>query len=275
MIVNADKIQCDSKVYFHTPTKLAKDLYLYPLCVGDYTYLPGYHLERENYPGYTLIYLEKGHLYGSSETNAFQLEEKQVLFLNGNLPHIYGTDVKSKVLWLHFDGPMAERFYHAILFENGNVITPNSSFHCEKLLREIFNTLDLDYAVNEPVISKYITDILNELLEPQQPKSDSSKKIQESIRYMNEHLEEEITIFDLASHAFLSSYHFIRLFKKVTGKTPHDYLIELRITHAKYYLKTTEKSIKEIAFLCGFSDESSFCNTFRKRIGSSPLQYRK
>ena len=274
MIVHADKIQCNSKVYFHTPTELAEHLYLYPLCVGDYTYLPGYHLERESYPGYTLIYMKKGDLYGSSENSDFHLEEKQILFLNGNLPHIYGTDRKSNVLWLQFDGPMAERFYNVIVSENGNVISPNSTFHCEKLLLEIFHIFDQDDSVIEPVISKYITDILNELLKPQQPKSDSSKKIQESIHYMNEHLEEELTISDLASHVFLSSYHFIRLFKKVTGKTPHDYLIELRITHAKYYLKTTEKSIKEIAFLCGFSDESSFCNTFRKRIGCSPLQYR-
>lgn len=275
MLVHADHIENTSKVYFHTPSERAKKLYLYPLCAGYYTYLPGYHLERERYPGFTLMYLEKGSFYGFCENEKLLISENQIFLLNGNLPHAYGTTVKSKVLWIHFDGPMAETFYHIITKENGHVISPNSVFHCEKLLLEIYKTFDLGYSINEPVISKYITDILNELLKPRPEQTDPSGKIQESIHYMSEHLEKEITVDTLANRVFLSPFHFIRLFKKVTGKTPHNYLLDLRITHAKYYLKATDKSVKEISFLCGFSNESSFCNTFKKRIGSSPLQYRK
>ena len=274
MFVQAENIQEHSKIYFHTPTERSKILYLYPLCVGNYSYLPGYRLERQSYPGYSLMYIECGEVYGKCENGDFYAGEKQIIFLNGYFPHMYYLETKAKIYWMHFDGSMAEKFYHAIVKEKGNVISPNSIFHCEKLLREIFDTFDLGHSVNEPVISKYITDILTELLEPECEETESSRKIQESIHFMNEHLEKEITVPELAGRVFLSPYHFIRLFRKVTGRTPHDYLLDLRITHAKYYLKTTGKPVKEIAFLCGFSSESSFCNTFRKRIGSSPLQYR-
>lgn len=274
MFVQAENIQKNSKIYFHSSTQRAKELYLYPLCIGCYVYMPGYCLERESYPGYTLMYIESGHCHGHCENGKFYAEEKQVIILNGYFPHGYHMDAETKIYWIHFDGQMAEKFYDVIVKENGNVISPNSAFHCAKLLREIYDTFEFERSVNEPVISKYITDILTELLEPKYVETDSARKIHESIHFMNERFGEEITVAELAGRSFLSPYHFIRVFRKVTGKTPHDYLIDLRITYAKYYLKTTEKSIKEIAFLCGFSSESSFCNTFRKRIGSSPLQYR-
>ena len=256
------------RVYSYTPSALAKCLYFYPLHVGSY-------FVQEFKTGFLLIYVRKGSFEGFIDKKKFLLKEKQVLFVDSSLLEVLKSSMETQLLWLHFDGPMARRFYHTITEENGNIILPNSSFHCEKLLQEIFDTFDFGYSINEPVISKYITDTLNELLKPQPVKSDRSQKIQESIRYMNDHLELSLSVDDLAERVFLSPYHFIRLFKKFTGKTPHEYLIDLRIDQAKYYLKSTEKSVKEIAFLCGFSSESNFCNSFRKRIGSSPLQYRK
>lgn len=257
----------NSKVYSYIPSDLAKNLYFYPLHIGS-------SLKLDLEAGFLLLYLKKGTLEGFIDRKKFLLREKEILFIDSSLLELFEKESNAQILWLLFDGPMAQRFYHTITKENGNILLPNSSFHCEKLLQAIFDTFDLGYSINEPVISKYITDTLNELLKPQPVKSDNSQKIQESIRYMNDHLELQISVADLAERVFLSPYHFIRLFKKSTGKTPHEYLIDLRINHAKYYLKTTEKSVKEIAFLCGFSNESNFCNSFRKQIGSTPLQYR-
>lgn len=274
MLVQAENIHRNSKIYFHTPGELIKSLYLYPLCVGHYTYLPGYHLERESYPGYSLIYLKSGSVSGTCENGNFCVSPGQILFLNGYHPHSYRVSQSTEVYWLHFDGSMSNAFYHFITGSSGNSVSAKNIFHCEKLLREIYDTFEHSHTVNEPVISKYITDILTELLNTEYIETSSSLKIRESIHFMNENLGESLSVTDLAKKAYLSPYHFIRQFRKITGKTPHAYLIELRIAHAKYYLKTTEKTIKEIAFLCGFSSESSFCNTFRKRIGSTPLQYR-
>ncbi len=92
---------------------------------------------------------------------------------------------------------------------------------------------------------------------------------------MNEHLTEPLTLDDLAARASLSPYYFTRLFKKETGFTPHEYLIAMRINSAKFLLKTTSASIKEICFLTGFASESSFCTTFKKWVNATPSSYRE
>lgn len=88
------------------------------------------------------------------------------------------------------------------------------------------------------------------------------------------HFDEMITLDQLAAMSSLSPYYFSRQFTKAVGETPHQYIISVRIDAAKYLLKNTSLSIKEIGYRCGFSSESSFNTTFRKRCGHSPGQYR-
>ena len=106
-------------------------------------------------------------------------------------------------------------------------------------------------------------------------RSDSTEVINEVITYINEKFTENISVSELADRAMLSQYYFIRLFKKSTGYTPHEYIINLRLNAAKYLLKSSQSSIKEICFSTGFSCESAFCSTFKKATGLSPAQYRQ
>lgn len=274
MLINVDNISPDSKLYFHTPTAQAKELYLYPLCVGDYRYLPGYKLERSNYPGYSIMLVSAGHCRVTCEEMAAEAGSGQIVLVSGYKPHSYETEEGLSACWIHYDGVMAERFYRAIRKKRGNVITPAETSHCEKLIKTIYDIYDNSRRTNEATISKYLTEILTGLLLEEVFESEPAKKIYESIRYMNTHFDRPLTVDMLASQACLSRYYYIRLFRRVTGYSPHDYLLNLRVTHAKYYLKTTEKPLKEIVFLCGFTTESSFCNTFRRKVGSSPSRYR-
>ena len=73
----------------------------------------------------------------------------------------------------------------------------------------------------------------------------------------------------------LSKYHFIRVFKRIMGTTPYNYLTNYRINNAKILLKTTDLSVYEIAERCGFSDTSNFIVQFKKHTGQKPLEYRR
>ena len=274
MYVDAPDIHPESRLYFHTPTQQAQNLYLYPLCVGDYDYLPGYYLERDNYPGYSIMLITSGECRVTTSGRTSKASEGQVVLLNGYKPHSYYTAGGLKACWIHFDGRMAPYFYEAVTAKKGNTILLSNPYNCKKLIRTIYEIYDQNRLIREAVLSKYLTDMLNELLLDQTAENQAAKKVHESIHYMNEHFHEPLSVHDLAAHVYLSPYYFIRLFRQVTGSTPHDYLLNLRISHAKYYLKTTQISVKEIAFACGFTSESSFCNTFRRRIGSSPGRYR-
>lgn len=132
-------------------------------------------------------------------------------------------------------------------------------------------------SIKEALLSKYINDILTSFLlySTADKKNDSTDMIETVISYINEHFKEDLPDKVLASAAGLSSYHFIRVFKRETGFTPHEYVINTRLSNARYLLRNTTMSVKDICFSCGFSSESAFCITFKKRAKMTPAQYRQ
>ena len=73
----------------------------------------------------------------------------------------------------------------------------------------------------------------------------------------------------------ISKYHFIRIFKRIIGITPYNYLTNYRINISKTLLISTDKTISEISEECGFSDTSNFISQFKKHTGQRPFEYRK
>ena len=92
--------------------------------------------------------------------------------------------------------------------------------------------------------------------------------------YIELHLNREIPLKDLAELSNLSAYYFIRMFKKSTGLSPHQYIVERRIARAKHLLKTSRLSILEIAIETGYKSASNFSSAFKKAIGITPSQFR-
>lgn len=85
---------------------------------------------------------------------------------------------------------------------------------------------------------------------------------------------EPILIDDMMKDIPLSKYYFIRIFKRIMGVTPYNYLIHYRINISKILLRSTDMSVGEIAEKCGFLDTSNFITQFKKYTGQRPLQYK-
>ena len=79
----------------------------------------------------------------------------------------------------------------------------------------------------------------------------------------------------LASQARLSTFHFLRVFEQVTGTTPHQFLVRLRVRNAAARLVREKAGIAHVALDCGFDDISSFNRAFRKELGESPRSFRR
>lgn len=90
--------------------------------------------------------------------------------------------------------------------------------------------------------------------------------------YINEHLDQNLKLNDLAAIAQLSPYHFLRLFKKDMGTTPHQYILRCRLNHAKDLLQHSNLSIAEIATRTGFCDQSHLTRYFKRATGVTPKQ---
>ena len=95
-----------------------------------------------------------------------------------------------------------------------------------------------------------------------------------AIQYFRDHMAEKIIISSIAGKRNLTHTGFILKFRRCTGKTPIEYLTDLRISRARELLSCTDMSIADIAETCGFSNSFYFSNTFKKRTEFSPTQYR-
>ncbi len=103
----------------------------------------------------------------------------------------------------------------------------------------------------------------------------SSSSLRQVIDYINTHLEQNLSLAELAAIARLSPYHFTRLFKQSTGFSPHKYHIHCRIERAKQLLQARTLSLPAIAHSLGFSSQSHFNYHFKKLTGATPKQYLK
>ncbi|MBQ8309447.1 MAG: helix-turn-helix transcriptional regulator [Clostridia bacterium] len=102
-----------------------------------------------------------------------------------------------------------------------------------------------------------------------------SEEVLSTIRYMNSHLSEDLSMDALAARVYLSHTGLIWKFKQELGTTPSQYLILLRLRYAKQLLLDHPYSITEIAELCGYANPYYFTNSFRKYSGMSPTVFRK
>lgn len=103
----------------------------------------------------------------------------------------------------------------------------------------------------------------------------SRLKLRQAVTYIQEHLEQDLTLAEIAEVTGMSMYHFSRLFKQSTGFAPHQYVLNCRIEKAKKLLTRTEHSIDQICQQVGFQSQSHFTYVFRKSIGTTPKVYRE
>lgn len=100
-----------------------------------------------------------------------------------------------------------------------------------------------------------------------------SLNIRRAMEYMDEYYSSNFSIDDIAKEANLSKFHFIRVFKAETGKTPYEYMMDVKIQKAKELLKARQHTVTEICFLLGFNDHSHFTKTFKKKTGCTPSEF--
>ena len=118
----------------------------------------------------------------------------------------------------------------------------------------------------------FYSDEVTRLTRSLYPHDDLTKHIIQSKLYMDKHFSENINLDKIAGKAMVSKFHFIRVFKKYYGRTPNQYLQEVRIEKAKKLLQK-RKTIDEACYAIGFTSKTSFISLFKKMTGQTPLTY--
>ena len=106
------------------------------------------------------------------------------------------------------------------------------------------------------------------------PKLDLYRRIVQAKLFIDSNFAERIDVGEIADEACYSKFHFIRTFKSIYGRTPHQYLTHVRIERAKELLER-EVSVTEACFAVGFDSLGSFTSLFKRRAGVTPSEYQR
>ena len=101
------------------------------------------------------------------------------------------------------------------------------------------------------------------------------ERVEKAIEFIENNLQYPLTLEQISCEAFLSKYHFHRIFSSIVGETIGDYIRKRRLTEASRSLIKTDKKIIEIALDFQFESQQSFSRSFKNHFGISPGQYRK
>lgn len=101
------------------------------------------------------------------------------------------------------------------------------------------------------------------------------RRLRRALEFMHDNCGRELSLAEIAEAAYLSEFHFARLFKKITGSTPHAYLAGLRLERARRLLAETDLSIGEIGARVGYTSQSHFTKVFRAATGLTPKAFRE
>lgn len=226
---------------------------------------------------YLLFYVAKGseHLFLNTEVELtegsfviFRPFEKQI--------HIQKSSKISEFYFVHFNAP---KDFDLFGLESSVAYFSNPSTSIIDLFEEIINELQSKQPVYEKLCAAKLFNILfllkRKCEKATNPLGQYTDKISFIIQKMNKEYEQNRSLEDYAQMCCMSKYHFLRVFKDVTGCSPIEYRNSIRLEHAKEMLCETDNTVDEISIRIGYTSNAYFCNAFKLKFGMSPSQYRK
>ena len=136
---------------------------------------------------------------------------------------------------------------------------------------------DTDFGLDEAgllLVGRYLSLATGRSRAALQANARDRRRAVESALWLDAHAHEDIDLQATADQAGLSAFHFLRLFARVVGVTPHQYLVRARLRRAARFLVENERSITDIALDSGFADLSNFVRCFHRAAGVPPRHFR-
>lgn len=146
------------------------------------------------------------------------------------------------------------------------------------LLKEFMVECETGLPGRDVVLAAISTRIIHSLLRAghgiasSAPRIASRVEISRVVEHLHRHFAEKVTVEEMAAVAAMSPSHFSRVFRKETGSSPMNYLIDLRLAKARRLLVAGEPCVTAVALRCGFASSSHFTDSFRKRFGCPPSE---
>jgi len=239
--------------------------------------------ERDAENNYQIIYTVSGNGQLTYRNKTLTVEKHQAFLINCNEYHYYCTGDLGEweYKYLHVRG---SGFPDLCEFLNQGGIAPITLanpfiFHesFDRMIKIIENkALHGDLRIIQQLTNLVMDLMLNRNPSVAGPQSEYQQAlIEQSLQYMQTHYtNHQLKVNDVAHSIGFSENYYSRLFKRITGTTPYEYINVIRIDRSKQYLKQTVKSVAQISHDVGFENINVFIRNFKKFTGSTPLYYR-
>jgi AraC family transcriptional regulator len=235
------------------------------------------------FPGNFLV-INEGTVYNRKIDSELQVNTLSILYTNQYLNSFQHSVTSAESLLLdepfHIPNNLRPKFLETIYPLKGdmmfNLVHIRNLFHSEAnndlLMNEylyhcLFNFYRIYY--KEILVKSEQLNVINI-----GARNELFKRLNNAKDYMISNYNKDIQLEDICKYACLSETHFYRSFKQTFHCSPHQYLIQLRLSQAKYMLKNTNYEVREIVNLVGFDCVSSFIRLFKDRFGVTPGNYR-
>ncbi|MDO4275688.1 MAG: AraC family transcriptional regulator [Eubacteriales bacterium] len=271
----------DSVRFVNTPTQTARQTFFYVQEAGYFRTSPPYFTERANLNSFLVVYTLSGKGSLSYQGETYDLLPESAFYIHCLEHHEY-TCVPGQeweFLWFHFNGPSALGYYKEFAKNGFHIINHTDSFFMESTMQRILSITRNKDLHAEIMVSGLIAELLTELLIQNSSTNRSPESMPEYLKgilkEMEKRFQEPLTLDLLSKEFSISKYHFSREFKRFMGTSPNEYLILIRLNHAKELLKYSRMTVEEIAYSCGFNNVSHFIHIFKDREKNTPLKFRK
>ncbi|MBE6865188.1 MAG: AraC family transcriptional regulator [Ruminococcus flavefaciens] len=213
--------------------------------------------------------------------DSFSLNKGDCFMIDCHTPYRFKSSVKDpwELLWIYFNGSTSQQYYNYFISHSKNVFTPSSFDKISYAVMEILSLNELNDPNAEALTSQHIVELLTIALTANSSKQKYDSALKQKLssvhNYINEHFAEDISLEMLSSEFYISKFYLTREYKRIFGMTIFQHIITARINYGKKLLRFSDKSVEEIAHMCGFNDQSYFARQFKKAENLTCFAYRK
>lgn len=182
-------------------------------------------------------------------------------------------------IYITLCGKEADRCWGTIRKKSEQVLYFHPESSTIQLLKQIYDEAERKKITNafkaSSLAYQFIMELYQHLSTVDKEMKTWPESIVRAVLYAKNHFQSNIGPDDMAAASGLSRYHFTRVFKKSTGKTPIQYLTNIRLEKAMDLLENTKYSVEDIAKFVGYRNANYLNKVFQKAVGCSPTQFRK
>lgn len=272
----------DTQRILYTPSNFAKINLTHLQEIGELQAQKLHTSKRNNLSSYLFFIVLSGSGTLEYEGVTYALSIGDCVFIDCRKAYAHHTSENLwKLQWFHFYGSNMSNVYDKYIERGGQpFFHPENLSEYEDLWRSLYEIASSSAHIRDMYINEKLNRLLTMLMEeswhPDTQRTAFKKQDLFSIKdYLDTHYTEKISLDSLANTFFINKFYLTRIFKKQFGVSINNYLLQIRITHAKQLLRFSDKTIENIGMECGIGAVHYFSRVFKKIEGVSPSEYRR